>query len=283
MVTGAGGQLGASLARALEHHEMIALGHDVLEVTDAEACRKIIEAAEPDCIIHAVAWTDVDACEGDRDRALAVNAHGARNVAAATDAFVVVVSTDYVFDGVSMRPYVETDPTSPIQVYGATKLAGELEAAEVAPARCAIARTAWLYGARVASGASARNFVTAILGAARKGPLQVVDDQVGSPTSTDDLARALVRLIEHPAAGTFHVANTGEVSRYAFARAIVAGAGMDAGLVEPVATRDAPKRPALRPAYAPLDAPAWREAGFESLPSWEDALARALPDILDAL
>lgn len=281
-VTGAGGQLGASLARALAGHDAIMLSHDELNVADADACEKILRAAEPDRIIHAAAWTDVDGCENDPDHASRVNAAGARNVAAATDAFVVVVSTDYVFDGLTDAPYVETDATNPVQVYGASKLEGERLAMEVAPARCAIARTAWLYGARTASGAPAKNFVASILRAARKGPLQVVDDQVGSPTSTDDLARALVAMCERPTPGLFHVVNTGATSRFEFARWIVGGAGMDPASVTPVSTEEAPPRPARRPLFAPLDAPAWRAAGYEPLAPIEDALNRAMADILSA-
>lgn len=283
LVTGAGGQLGRDLARALDGHEAVLLGHGELDVTDLEAVRSAVGAARPDAVIHAAAWTDVDACESDPARARLVNADAAGFVAAAAreavDAFVVLVGTDYVFDGTLDRAYVEDDEPNPLQVYGRTKREGEIAAGETG-ARVAIARTAWLYGAATASGAPARNFVRAILGAAARGPLDVVDDQVGSPTWTGDLARALVALVEDPRKGTFHVVNPGAVSRYEFARAIVAGAGMDPALVRPVATKDAPLRPAVRPAYAPLDGRAWREVGFAPLPPWEDALARALPDIL---
>jgi dTDP-4-dehydrorhamnose reductase len=193
-------------------------------------------------------------------------------------AFLIVVSTDYVFDGVSDRAYVETDPTNPIQVYGRTKLDAE-QAAREETADLAIVRTAWLYGARLASGEPARNFVMAILRGCARGPLDVVDDQVGSPTWTGDLAAALVELGRARATGTFHVASAGAVSRYEFARAIVQAAGGDAELVRPVSTAAAEPRPAARPAYAPIDGPAWRAAGFDALPSWHDALAKAMPEI----
>jgi len=191
-----------------------------------------------------------------------------------------VVGTDYVFDGSAGRAYTETDATNPLQVYGQTKLDGELAArAEASP--LAVARTAWLYGARTAAGAPAKNFVASILRASN-GPLDVVDDQVGSPTWTGDLADALVALAERRTSGTFHVANTGAVSRYEFARAIFEIAGLDPEAVRPVSTKDAPPRAAARPAYAPLEGVAWGEAGFGPLPHWRDALARALPGILSA-
>jgi dTDP-4-dehydrorhamnose reductase len=253
-----------------------------LDVTDARAVEGVLTSTEADLIIHAAAWTDVDGCENDPARAHAANAQGARNVAAfAGDAFVVQVSTDYVFDGTTGRAYVETDETNPVQVYGRTKLEGE-KGARAETSNLAIVRTAWLYGARTATGAAARNFVAAILRAAQHGPLEVVDDQVGSPTWTGDLAGALIDIAERRAAGTFHVVNTGAVSRADFARAALEIAGIDPGLVQPVETKRAAPRPAARPMYAPLDGEAYRKAGFDELPPWRDALERALPGILAA-
>jgi dTDP-4-dehydrorhamnose reductase len=282
LVTGAGGQFGAELASRLSAHEAVLLDHETLDVTDPVAVEGVLTSTGPEIVIHAAAWTDVDGCEVDPARARAVNVEGARNVAsAAGDAFVVLIGTDYVFDGKAGRAYVETDPTNPLQVYGQTKFDAE-QAARAETSTLAIARTAWLYGARTASGAAAQNFVAAILRAAERGPLDVVDDQVGSPTWTGDLADAVIALAERRAPGTFHVANTGAVSRYEFARAILEVAGRDPGLVRAVATRDAPARAAVRPAYAPLDGVAWRAAAFEPLPAWRDALERALPGILSA-
>jgi dTDP-4-dehydrorhamnose reductase len=277
-VTGAGGQLGRDVARALAGHDVVLAARDALDVTDAAAVHDALGDARPDAVIHAAAWTDVDACERDRDRARRINVEGTRNVArAAGDAFVVVVSTDYVFDGTLGRAYVEIDGPNPLQVYGHTKLGAERAAKEESD-NVAIARTAWLYGAP-RDGAPARNFVRGILDAAAKGtPFDVVDDQVGSPTWTADLARALARLVEARTPGTFHVANAGAVSRYDFARAIVAGAGGDASLVRAISTAKAPPRSAVRPAYAPLEGRAWAKAGFPALAPWEDALSRALPE-----
>jgi dTDP-4-dehydrorhamnose reductase len=282
LVTGAGGQLGAELALRLAGHEAVLLDHGTLDVTDPIAVEGVLTSTGPEVVIHAAAWTDVDGCETDPERARAINVEGTRNVAAAAgDAFVVVVGTDYVFDGSAGRAYVETDPTNPLQVYGQTKLDGE-QAARAETSTVAIARTAWLYGARTTAGAPAGNFVAAILRAAARGQLDVVDDQVGSPTWTGDLADAVIALAERRTPGMFHVANAGAVSRYDFARAILEIAGLDPSIVRAVATKDAPPRAAARPAYAPLDGLAWREAGFEPLPAWRDALERALPGIVAA-
>jgi dTDP-4-dehydrorhamnose reductase len=282
LVTGAGGQLGRDLASVFEAHDTLLLGHDSLDVTDAVAVEGVLTSAEPDVVVHAAAWTDVDGCENDPARAHLVNAIGTRNVAAAAGtAFLIVVSTDYVFDGRGQRAYVETDKTNPLQEYGRTKLDGEL-AALGETKRLAVARTAWLYGARTANGSPARNFVAAILKLSARGPIDVVDDQVGSPTWTSDLARALLHLAEEQAAGTYHIANSGAVSRYEFARQIVAGAGRDPETVRPVSTEQAAPRPATRPKYAPLEGKVWRKAGFDPLPPYDDALARALPDIIEA-
>ena len=282
LVTGAGGQFGAELASRLVGHETVLLDHDTLDVTDPVAVEGVLRSTGPDVVIHAAAWTDVDGCETDPARARVVNVDGTRNVAAASgDAFMVLIGTDYVFDGAAGRAYAETDVTNPLQVYGRTKLDAE-QAARVETSDLAVARTAWLYGARTASGTAAHNFVAAILRAAGRGPLDVVDDQVGSPTWTGDLAGAVLALAERRTPGTFHVANTGAVSRADFARAILEVAGRDPGLVHAIATKDAPARAAVRPAYAPLEGVVWSKAGFEALPPWRDALERALPGMLAA-
>ncbi|MFA5891020.1 MAG: dTDP-4-dehydrorhamnose reductase [Actinomycetota bacterium] len=280
LVTGAGGQLGHDLALAFGGHETLLADRAILDVTDAAAARALVDSFRPDAVIHGAAWTDVDGCERDPERARLVNVEGTRNVAAAArDAFVVVVSTDYVFDGMLGRAYVEDDVPNPLQVYGQTKLDAERAALDVG-ARVAIARTAWLYGARVANGEPAGNFVTAILRAASRGTLDVVDDQIGSPTWTGDLARALVSLVERATPGIFHVASRGAVSRADFARAVLRGAGKDPALVRACSTAEASPRPAARPKNAPLEGRAWAAAGFEPLPVWMRALSVALPDIL---
>lgn len=282
LVTGAGGQLGRSLARALVAYDLALLDIHDLDVTAEDVVAAVLERVEPDVIVHAAAWTDVDGCERDPDAARAVNTDGTGHVVAhAKDARVIAISTDYVFDGSAGRAYTEDDEPSPVSVYGRTKLDAERI---VLDAGGTVVRSAWLYGHRWANGAPARNFVASIVRAAARGePLDVVDDQVGSPTSTSDLADGLAALVARAdARGIFHVVNEGAVSRYEFARAILARAGLDPELVRPIATADAPPLPARRPPYAPLDGARWREAGFAPLPSWEDALARTLPAIVEA-
>ena len=276
LITGGAGQLGRDLAAVLEA-DAIALSHADLDVTDAFAVGQAVAHVLPDAIVNAGAWTDVDGCEADPARARLINAAGAGTIArAAGEALVVQVSTDYVFDGRAARAYTEDDRTNPLSEYGRSKLMGE-EEVRGAAGRWAIVRTAWLYGT------GTRNFVAAILRAARvRERLQVVDDQVGSPTSTPDLARALTEVISREATGLLHGVNAGQCSRYEFARAIFVEAGLDPERIEPVATEAMP-RPAVRPAYAPLDGVAWRAAGLPQLRPWSEALADVVPGVLEAL
>ena len=194
-VTGAAGMLGRALLPRLESagHEVRPLRRDQADVTSFPALRAAIEPFSPQWVIHLAAFTRVDDCERESALAFQVNGLGARNAALAAEvcgAAVLLISTDYVFDGRGTRPYREYDPAGPLSVYGKSKWAGEQALREVAP-RHVIVRTAWLYGAGGA------NFVDSILRKARHGePLEVVDDQRGSPTWTGDLSRALVRLVE---------------------------------------------------------------------------------------
>jgi dTDP-4-dehydrorhamnose reductase len=276
LVTGAAGQLGRDLLAVLGG-DAIALPHGELDVTDPDAVSAAIGVFTPDAIVNASAWTDVDGCEADPERAMLVNGTGAGNLArASSDALVVQISTDYVFDGRADRAYAEDDAVNPLSEYGRSKLEGERQVARDAR-RWAVVRTAWLYGA------GTRNFVAAILRASRsRDRLQVVDDQIGSPTSTPDLARALVALIERGTTGLLHGVNAGECSRWEFARAAFTAAGLDPDRIDAVPTSAMP-RPAVRPAYAPLDGPAWRAAGLAVLRPWQDALADVVPGVLSAL
>jgi dTDP-4-dehydrorhamnose reductase len=275
LITGGAGQLGRDLAEALGP-SAFALDRLDCDVATFGSIEAAVARVKPDAIVNAAAWTDVDGCEVDPVRARLVNALGASNVArAAGDALVVQISTDYVFDGRAQRPYTEADATNPLSVYGASKLEGEVKAADAR--RWAVVRTAWLYGA------GTRNFVASILRAARtRDRLSVVDDQVGSPTSTPDLALALIELIDRGATGVLHGVNAGECSRFAFARAIFEEAGLDPRRVDAVST-DAMPRPAVRPAYAPMEGVAWRAAGLPALRPWRDALHDVVPGVLEAL
>jgi dTDP-4-dehydrorhamnose reductase len=236
--------------------DAVGLTHAELDVTDAPAVREVLAGAT---VINCAAYTDVDGAESDSDAAHAVNAEGARNVAEVA-ARVVYVSTDYVFDGARDRPYVESDPTNPLQEYGHSKLAGE-RASAAANTCHLVVRSSWLFGA------AGRNFVETMLTLGRKREeLLVVDDQVGSPTFTGHLAEALVALAEGDERGVLHVAGGGSCSWFEFARTIFDCAGLEADL-RPCTTDEFP-RPALRPANSVLAS----ERGAPELPAWRDGL-----------
>ncbi len=245
---------------------------DTLDVVDRDAVRAATESFRPDIVLHGGAYTAVDACESEPDTAFAVNALGTRNMAeaaGAVGAHLVYVSTDYVFDGTSDRPYVEWDQPNPRSVYGRSKLGGELEVQHILGS-ATIVRTAWV------SGAHGANMVKTVLRLAAADPdatLRFVDDQHGCPTFTADLAQAVVRLGLDRRPGTFHVTNQGETTWYGFARATLAAAGLDPDRVQPIATSELdPPRPAPRPANSRLDNAALRLAGIALLPAWTDSL-----------
>lgn len=249
VVTGAGGMLGRDVVAAAqaEGHEPIGLARAELDVTDADAVRDRLTAARPQVVINCAAWTDVDGAETDEAGATAVNGRGAAHVAAAADAVgaaVIYPSTDYVFDGHKREPYVESDPVDPRSAYGRSKLAGE-RATITANARHHVVRTAWLFGIAGA------NFVDTMLRVGRRRTeVSVVDDQVGSPTFTGHLARALVRLPAGECFGIHHIGAAGECSWFEFARAIYARAQVDCR-VKAISSAEL-ARPAPRPAYSVL-------------------------------
>jgi len=278
LITGAGGQLGADLAAAFsadDHHEVIGTDHATLDVADRDAVLGAITSTRPDAVVHPAAWTAVDACESDPDRAFQVNALGTRHVAEAArrvGAAVCYVSTDYVFDGTKDTPYVEWDEPAPRSVYGASKLAGERE---LDPGST-IVRTSWVCGFHGA------NMVKTILRlAAEHDTLSFVDDQRGHPSFTDDLAVAIKRLVVERRPGTFHVTNQGEVSWYEFAREVLAASDQDPDRVRPVATAELqPPRPAPRPANSVLDNAALRLSGLPLLDDFRVPLRRLVRDLL---
>jgi dTDP-4-dehydrorhamnose reductase len=279
-----GGDPGSPVAlaaiQALGSHEEVAVlatDIDTVDVADREAVDGAFAQFRPDVVMHAGAYTAVDACESDPDTAIAVNTVGTRHMAEASarsGAHLLYVSTDYVFDGEADRPYVEGDAPNPRTVYGRSKLGGELEVARHCPG-ATVVRTAWV------SGAHGSNMTKTVLALAAKpggGPLTFVDDQHGSPTFTADLAPVIVRLALERRPGTFHVTNQGETSWFGFARAVLATAGLDPERVEPIATSELdPPRPARRPANSRLNNAALRLAGLPLLPMWNDALARLVP------
>jgi dTDP-4-dehydrorhamnose reductase len=269
LVTGAGGQVGRELIDALASHDLTAVDHATLDVTDRDAVAAAIDAVEPDVVVHAAAWTAVDACEGDPDRAYRINVEGTLHVvqaARAVGARVVYFSTDYVFDGTKPTPYVETDTPNPKSVYGTTKLGGELALDE----EDTLVRISWVCGRH------GSNMVKTILRlAAEHDTLRFVDDQRGHPTFADDAARMVARLVDDGRSGTYHVTNQGAVSWYEFAASVLEAAGLDPARVQPIATADlAPPRPAPRPANSVLDNAALRATGIPLLPDYHEPLAR---------
>lgn len=273
LITGGAGQLGRDLAAsfAAAGWEVAAPGRADLDVTDRSTVLAAAGSLRPDVVVHAAAWTAVDDCEADFDRAWRVNALGSRHVAEAARlerAHLVAVSTDYVFDGTKPAPYVEWDPPAPASAYGRSKLGGEDEVLAGCPGS-AVVRTAWL------SGIHGHNIVRTILRLADdpERALAFVDDQRGSPTTTADLATAIVRLAAERRPGRFHVTNQGATTWFGVARAVLAAAGHDPDRVRPVTTADLdPPRPAPRPANSVLDNAALRLAGLPLLRPWEQAL-----------
>jgi len=268
LITGGTGQLGAALIPYLRPLGVVmAPGRQELDLTADDATARMV-TFNPTHVIHAGAATDVERCEREPAWAHAVNAEGTRRVAEVCrvlGAWLLYVSTDYVFDGTKGAPYLEEDPPSPLNVYGRSKLAGERYLQALAP-RGAIVRTAWLYGD------SGRNFVATILGRLRSGaPLAVVTDQVGSPTYAIDLAEGIAQLMSREAVGTFHLTNSGACSWFELARAIVREAGADPSSVAPITSAELALR-ARRPAYSVLANAAWAGLGLPPLRPWDAAL-----------
>ena len=265
-MTGAAGMLGRDVVRAATEHEVVALTRADLDVTDRPAVDRAIAEARPDVVINCAAFTDVDGAESDEDAATLVNGEAAGYLAAAAPA-IVQPSTDYVFDGSKRTPYVESDPTAPRSAYGRSKLAGEHAVAH-ANARHFIVRTSWLFGA------AGKNFVDTMLGLGRdRDELKVVDDQVGCPTYTGHLARALVELAGTDGYGVRHLAGSGACSWFEFAIEIFRQAEIDVRVV-PCTTAEFP-RPAPRPAYSVLASE--RPDGMR-LPDWREGLAAYLAE-----
>jgi dTDP-4-dehydrorhamnose reductase len=274
-LTGAEGQLGHELVAAFADHEVVATDLAQVDITDRAALIEAVAAARPDVVVHPAAWTAVDACEGDPERAFAVNAVGTRNVADAAaqrEVPVVYVSTDYVFDGTKPTPYDEGDEPNPQSVYGRSKLAGERE---LHPGST-IVRTSWVCGFH------GPNMVKTILRLAAEHPtLSFVDDQRGHPTFAPDLAAVIRTLVVEQRPGLFHVTNQGAVSWYEFARAVLESAGLDPDRVHPVSTADLqPPRPAPRPANSVLDNAELRRSGLALAPHYRESLDRLVARLL---
>ncbi len=276
LITGADGQVGRELVEAFADHDVVACGHGALDVTQRDRVLGAVTDLVPDEVVHAAAWTAVDACESDPGRAYAVNALGVRHVAEAArrvGAHLTSFSTDYVFDGTKTGPYLEWDQPAPRSVYGASKLAGEREL--LGDADATIVRLSWVCG-RYGS-----NMVKTILRLAdQDGPLRFVDDQRGRPTFAADAAACVHRLVVDRRPGLFHVTNQGEVSWYEFARAVLEAAGGDPERVQPIATSElVPPRPASRPANSVLDTAALRLSNLPLLPHYRESLDRLVAEL----
>lgn len=270
-ITGAGGQLGHELVRVAKDngHRVTASRRDELDVTKPSDIREAFAATRPDVVIHAAAWTAVDACESDAERAFAVNATATVSVAVearAVGARVIYISTDYVFDGEKLGGYIESDRPNPQSVYGSSKLAGESAMSD----RDAIVRISWVCGFH------GPNMVKTILRLADSQPeLQFVNDQIGSPTFADDAATLIVRLVEEQRSGIWHLTNQGVTSWFDFARDVLSTAGMDPQRVSPISTNAlTPPRPAKRPSNSVLDNLALRSAGLPLLDDYMKPLQR---------
>jgi dTDP-4-dehydrorhamnose reductase len=266
-ITGAGGQLGHDLLAELGlQHDCYGLTHAEAEVTDFGSLSRCFSLLRPDLVIHAAAYTDVDGCERDPDRAFRVNAVGAWNVSAAAHACaaaVAMISSDFVFDGEKRQPYTEFDVANPLSHYGASKRAGE-QAALAANPRTYVIRTQWLFGVH------GKNFPYAILRAASRGEVRVVADQVGAPTYSVDLARLIGRIIETPRYGIYHANNAGSCSWYEFAVELYRLAGLDPGIIQPISSSQYPS-PTRRPAYSVLRRYALELMGLDDARPWQDA------------
>jgi len=276
LVLGAGGMLGRVVVQVLERvfPETIAATRTEVDITDRFRLEAEVDRLRPDVMINCAAYTDVDGCETDPDRARRVNVEGAENAARAAAGAgcpIVHISTDFVFDGRKTTPYTEEDAPAPLSEYGRSKRAGEERVAAAAPDHL-IVRTSWSYGAGHA------NFVDAIRSrAANGGTLKVVDDQQGSPTYVVDLARALPVLIRHHVRGIVHFANSGICSRYAMAELILKTCGFGGVRLVPIPTSEA-GRIAVRPAFSALDTSRYSGlTGVRPRP-WQVALVEYLGD-----
>ena len=277
LVTGAKGQLGTDLMNELEKRGIESIGVDVqeMDITDREACMRVISESKADAVIHCAAYTAVDAAEDNVDLCRKINGEGTRNVALAcqaTGAKMMYISTDYVFDGQGTRPWEPDDNRSPLNVYGQTKYEGELAVEELVEKFFTV-RIAWVFGV------AGQNFIKTMLRLGKeRGAVSVVDDQVGSPTYTYDLARLLVDMIQTDYYGRYHATNEGFCSWYGFACEIFRQAGMDEVKVTPVSSDQFPVK-AVRPANSRMSKAKLAENGFEPLPTWQDALGRFLKEI----
>lgn len=276
LVTGVKGQLGHDVVHELEArgHEAIGVDIEEMDVTDPASVQRVVTEAGVEAVIHCAAYTAVDAAEDNVDLCRKVNAEGTRYIARICKALnikMMYISTDYVFNGQGTRPWEPDDEREPLNVYGQTKCEGELAVEEILD-QYFIVRIAWVFGV------NGKNFIKTMLNLGKtRDALTVVDDQVGSPTYTYDLARLLVDMIETDQYGRYHATNEGVCSWYEFASEIFRQAGIQVQ-VAPVDSSAYPAK-AKRPMNSRMSKDRLDEKGFTRLPSWQDALGRYLQEI----
>ena len=277
LIIGAKGMLGRDLVQILQApgeadasdgFEVVGWDIDEIDIRHEDSTRSKIESLRPGIVIHLAAYTDVDGCELNKEKAFSVNGEGTKHVALAAsecNAKMVYLSTDYVFDGDKREPYVESDAPHPLSVYGHSKLQGE-QYVQTFVKDFLIVRTQWLYGP------FGKNFVSSVLRQAReKNTLSIVDDQTGSPTYTVDLSRAISSLIQSDAQGIFHVANSGLCTWYTLGQTVLKLSGLSRVKVIPISSREL-GRPAVRPSYSVLGCQKFQEETGLTMRPWSEAL-----------
>ena len=275
-VTGVKGQLGYDVVKELDRRGITAIGVDIdeMDITDGESVDRVIREAAPDAVIHCAAFTAVDAAEEQAELCRRVNVDGPRNIAKICrelDIKMIQISTDYVFSGEGEKPWEPEDEGAPKSVYGQTKYEGELAVQELLD-KFFIVRIAWVFGI------NGKNFVKTMLNLSEKyNTLRVVNDQFGSPTYTYDLAKLLVDMVQTDKYGIYHATNEGICSWYEFACAIFKEAGIDMQVV-PVTSEEYGAK-ANRPKNSRMSKEKLTAAGFDRLPTWQDALSRYLGEL----
>jgi dTDP-4-dehydrorhamnose reductase len=283
LVIGGSGMLGSSLIAEcnLKAIQVDAPKSSVLDIRSQRQVQNYVFNVRPTAIVNCAAWTDVENSEHEYLNACEMNATAVQNVAIAAKEIgvpVVHISTDYVFDGSKIGMYSEEDETNPINSYGRSKLLGERILLEVLPENSYLIRTSWLYGT------NGKNFVKSILKKAlNQERIQVVQDQVGSPTNSEDLARGIIAILQgKPLAGTYHFSNTGKISWYEFAVRIYELAGANTHLVEPVGSTAYPSK-VKRPAHSVLSTEKWSKAEITKIVDWDKSLVQIFPRILESV
>lgn len=273
LLTGAKGMLGSDLCLALsKNHDVTAVDLEDFDISIYNDAASSVSGSKADLVIHSAAYTDVDGCELNPEKAFMINALGTQNLVLACrekNIPLAYISTDYVFDGTSKIPYLESDKTNPLSIYGKSKLAGE-EAVRNHLDKFFIIRTSWLFGVR------GKNFISTIQNlAARQKEIRIVNDQTGSPTFTKDLAEGIKELIESPYYGIYHITNQGACSWFEFAKIILEYSGLKDVSLNPISTEEL-KRFAPRPGFSVLDNNFYRLRGFKMLRNFKEALSEYL-------